>query len=144
MRNDPIKKMEETRLERKMVQDANWKKYLDAKEALKQEIEENEGIDIQEAMLKDRREWINQKMETENGKVPDDIAKFYERFNAEDAPTEEELARRAAEEEEAKKNKGKKEKKKEKKGKKGKGGDEDPTSGMLKMGTTEVTRKFEE
>jgi hypothetical protein len=95
-------------------------------------------------MLKDRREWINQKMETENGKVPDDIAKFYERFNAEDAPTEEELARKAAEDEDAKKNKGKKEKKKEKKGKKGKGGEEDTTSGMLKMGTTEVTRKFEE
>ena len=29
-----------------------------AKEDLKEEIVENEGVDIQEAMLKDRRDWI--------------------------------------------------------------------------------------
>lgn len=101
---------------------------------------------MQEVMLKDRREWVNQQMQDMDGKIPDDITKFYERFNTEDQPTPEEEAARKAEEEEAKK--GKKDKKGDKKkggkkGKGGKGGDEDPTAGMLKMGTTEVTRKFE-
>jgi len=143
-RNDPIKKMEETRVERKMVQDANWKKYLDAKETLKEEIVDNEGIDIQENMLKDRREWINMKMETENSKIPEDITKFYERFNVE-APLspEEEAAKKLAEEEEKAAKKKKKGEKKKKK-KKSKDDDEDPTKGAAKLGTTEVTRKFEE
>lgn len=96
MRSDPIKKMEDTRKERKMVQDANWKKYLDAKEALKDEIIDNEGIDIQENMLKDRRDWINEKMELELNKIPEDITKFYERFKVEDPPpsNDEEAARK--------------------------------------------------
>ena len=40
-RNDPIKKMEETRKERKLVQENNWKRYQDAKVLLREEIEEN-------------------------------------------------------------------------------------------------------
>lgn len=137
--------MEETRLERKMVQEANWKKYLDTKETLKEEIMENEGVDLMEFMLKDRREWINMKMETENGKIPDDISKFYERFNTETPLSPEEEAQKKLEEEEAasKKKKKKGEKKKGKK-KGGKDDEEDPTKGAAKLGTTEVTRKFED
>ena len=60
MRNDPIKKMEETRRERKLVQENNMKRYQDAKAILKEEIDENEGTDIMEQMLKDRREWVNE------------------------------------------------------------------------------------
>ena len=59
-RNDPIKIMEETRMERKLVQQNNYKRYLDAKIALKEEIDENEGTDLMEQMLKDRREWVNE------------------------------------------------------------------------------------
>jgi hypothetical protein len=50
-RNDPILKMEETRLERKLVQENNWKRYQDAKVEMKEEIEYNEGTDIMEDML---------------------------------------------------------------------------------------------
>ena len=60
MRNDPIKKMEETRRERKLVQENNMKRYQDAKAILKEEIDENEGTDIMEQMLKDRRECVNE------------------------------------------------------------------------------------
>ena len=143
-RNDPIKRMEETRLERKMVQEANWKKYIDTKETLKEEIMENEGVDLMEFMLKDRREWINMKMETENGKIPDDITKFYERFNTETPLSPEEEAQKKLEEEEAASKKKKKKGEKKKKKGKGKDEDEDPTKGAAKLGTTEVTRKFED
>ena len=58
-RNDPIKKMEETRKERKLVQANNMKRYLDAKDMLKEEIDENEGTDLIESMLLARRNFIN-------------------------------------------------------------------------------------
>lgn len=88
------------------------------------------------------------KMETENNSIPDDITKFYERFNVEDALSpEDEAAARAAEEEAGKKGKTK-DKKGDKKGKGKKGvkasGEEDPTKGAAKMGTTECARKFDE
>ena len=59
-RNDPIKLMERQRDERKSVQEGNWKSYLNAKANIKDEIEANEGTDIMEGMLKDRRDWINE------------------------------------------------------------------------------------
>jgi hypothetical protein len=52
--NDPIVKMEETRKERKLIQENNMKKYIDAKLILKDEIDENEGTDILEQMKKER------------------------------------------------------------------------------------------
>jgi hypothetical protein len=85
------------------------------------------------------------KMETENSKIPDDIAKFYERFNVETALSpEEEAAKKAAEEEEMAAKKKKKGEKKAKKKKKKTDDDECPTKGAAKLGTTEATRKFEE
>ena len=58
-RNDPVKIMEKQQKDRKDVQEGNWKNYLNAKNVLKDEIEENQGTDIMEGMLKDRRDWIN-------------------------------------------------------------------------------------
>ena len=40
-RNDPIKKMEDTRKNRKLTQETHWKRYNDAKESLKEEINDN-------------------------------------------------------------------------------------------------------
>jgi hypothetical protein len=59
-RNDPVKKMEETRKERKLVQENNYKRYQDAKVQLREEIEENQGTDIMEDMLQQRRDWVNE------------------------------------------------------------------------------------
>ena len=102
------------------------KRYLDAKVQLKEEIDENEGTDIIEQMLKERREWINDQKEMNLGKIPDDIAPFYDRFKVEQLSPEEEAAKKAAEEEAAGGKKGKKDAKKDAgkkgKGKKGKGG----------------------
>jgi len=39
-------------LERKAIQEGNWKAYEHAKERLKEEIDDNEGVDIMEGMLK--------------------------------------------------------------------------------------------
>lgn len=60
-KDDPVKKMEQIRAERKLIQANNMKKYQDAKIALKEEIDENEGTDIMETMLKERREWVLEK-----------------------------------------------------------------------------------
>lgn len=107
----------------------------------------NEGIDIRETMLKDRRDWINEKMQNENSKIPDDITKFYERFNVVAPLSPEEEALKAQEEEDAK-NAKKKKKGDKKGGKKGKGkkkdDEEDPAKGAAKLGNSEATRKFEE
>ena len=92
-------------------------------------------------MLKERREWIQEQKALMNGKVPADMAKFYERNNTEAPTPEEEEAKKAAEEAASKK--GKKEKKKEKKGKKGKGGDDDGGKQVAKVGPSEVVLKFD-
>lgn len=146
-RNDPIKKMEQTRKDRKNIQEGNWKSYNHAKNLLKEEIDENEGTDIMEQMLKDRREWIMEQRQMNPGKIPEEIKPFYERFNAETPLSpEEEAAKKAAEEEEGgkKKKKGEKKKEKKKKGKKGKGDDDDGSAAIAKIGPTEVVQKFDE
>lgn len=86
-----------------------------------------------EDMLQQRREWINEQKQLNNGKIPDDIKPFYDKFNTETPLSpEEEAARKAAEEEEKGGAKGKKDKGKKDAGKKGGkkagkkgGGDED-------------------
>jgi len=97
------------------------KSYLDAKVLLKEEMDENEGTDRMEEMLKVRREWINEQKELNLGKIPDDIEKMY--LPKEIPLTPEEQAIRDSED--ADKAAGKKAKKKEapkkKAGKKGKG-----------------------
>jgi hypothetical protein len=106
---------------------------------LKDEIEMNEGTDIMEGMLKERRDWITEYRQSHMNKIPDDIKPFYDRFNVE-APLspEEEEAKRLAEEEEKgkKKKKGEKKKEKKKKGKK-KGGDDEGVA-IIKIGVSEI------
>jgi len=65
------------------------------KEELKVEIDDNEGLDIREGMLKERRDWVHQWKADHLNKPPDDLTKFYERFNVETplSPEEEEAKR---------------------------------------------------
>ena len=46
MKNDPIEKMKQTQLERKMVQKQFIDDFATGKEDLKEDIFENEGVDI--------------------------------------------------------------------------------------------------
>lgn len=117
--------------------------FDNAKQELEDNIEEIEGNDIIDNMLKERREWIQEQKAIMNGKVPADIAKFYERNNLETPLSPEEEAEKAAAEE-AEKGKGKKEKKKEKKGKKGKKDDDDGGNQVAKIGPSEVVLKFDQ
>ena len=135
---DPIRRMEQIRNERKMVQETNWKNYLKAKEELKEEIDENEGTDIQEQMKKERREFLTEQRNVNRGKLPADNDKFldlfYKRFNVETplSPEEEEAKRLEEEAADAAKKKKKKAAGAKKKGKKGKK-EEDPSKAAAKF-----------
>ena len=48
LKNDPVEKMKKTQDDRKMKQSQFWNSFEDAKKDLKVEIDENEGLDIQE------------------------------------------------------------------------------------------------
>jgi len=103
-----------------------------------------EGYDIKDKMLKERRDWV-QEQKAFFGKVPNDLDKFHARF-AEDAALspEDELARMAAAEDEAKSKKDKKKDKGKKKKKKGKGADADGGEDKVaKIGPNELVRKFD-
>jgi hypothetical protein len=76
-----------------------------------------------------------------NGKIPADIAKFYERNNLETPLSPEDEAARAAAEEAEKGKKKPKEKKKEKKKKGAK--DKDDGNQVAKIGPSEVVMKFD-
>ncbi len=58
-KKDPIEHMKETMDNRKLIQKNFQDEFLNAKEELKEEIQENEGNDIYEHMLKERRDWIH-------------------------------------------------------------------------------------
>ena len=78
-----------------------------------------------EDMLSVRRDWVNEQKVTQ-GKIPDDIKPFYDRFNTENVLSpEEEAAKKAAEDEERNRKKKKDLKVKKAKGKKGKKDDDD-------------------
>jgi hypothetical protein len=66
--------------------------FDNAKLELEDNIEEIEGNDIIDNMLKERREWIQEQKAITNGKVPADISKFYERNNLETPLSPEEEA----------------------------------------------------
>ena len=112
--------------ERKKIQEGNMKAYEHAKNLTKDELDDNQGTDIMEKMLNERRLWVNEQCGKNLSKPPEDIKGFYERLNAE-TPLSPEDEAAAAEEAEAGGKKGKKEKKKEgkKKGKGKKGKDDD-------------------
>jgi hypothetical protein len=99
-------------------------------------------------MLKERRDWIQEYKALHANKPPEDLKKFYERFNTETplSPEEEELKKLQEEEEAKKKKKKKKEEKKtgaKKKKKKG-GDDDDESKQIVKIGPSEVVQKFDE
>lgn len=105
-------------------------------------------MDMQEDMLKERREWINDYRSNNNGAFPKDLTPFMDRFNVEAALSpEEEAAKKAAEEEAAggKKKGGKAKKEKAKKAGKGKGKKEkgEKENLKVKIATTETIRKFD-
>jgi uncharacterized protein with gpF-like domain len=101
-------------------------------------------------MLKERRDFIQKKKAENNGKAPEDLTAFYEEQNADTplSPEEEELLKKADDEDaKAKKAPKKKDAKKEKgKGKKKKkGGDDGGEGGKdVKIGPSEIVRKFDE
>lgn len=117
--------------------------FDNAKQELMDNIEEIEGNDIVDNMLKERREWIQEEKAKQNGKIPADIVKFYERNNLETplSPEDEEAKKLAEEQEKGKK--GKKEKKKEKKGKGKKGAGEEKNQ-VAKIGPSEIVLKFDQ
>jgi hypothetical protein len=78
------------------------------KEELKMEIQENEGEDIQDHMLKERRDWIQEFKRLHANKPPEDLKEFYARFKTETPLSPEEEEQKKLEEEEAAKNKKKK------------------------------------
>lgn len=94
-------------------------------------------------MLHERREWVQEMKGRFKGKVPTDIAKFYERNNIETPLSPADEAARAAAEE-ADKGKKKPKEKKEKKAKKKKGKKDDDSKNIYKIGPTEVVLKFDE
>ncbi len=69
--------------------------FLQAKDDLKEQIKDNEGPDIEEHMLKERRDWYTEYMGLHGGQPPADLKDFYERFNVETplSPEEAELKR---------------------------------------------------
>ena len=122
--------------------------FKSEKDFLKDEVECNEGQDIEENMLKERRDWVQEYKANHNGKAPDDLKDFYDRFNVETPLTpEEQEAKRLQDEEDAKAKKGKKDKAKKDKGKKKKkkgGDDDDGGKQTVKIGPSELVRKFDE
>ena len=141
-KNNPLLTAEETRKDRKAIQEAHWETFVKEKKELINTITEIEGDDIADTMMKERRDWIQQ-FRADFNKVPDGLEKFYERHNLQEPLTAEEEEKKAAEEEE----KGKKGKDKKAKGKKGKGkggdkGDDEPKT--MKIGPSEVVGKFDE
>lgn len=97
-----------------------------------------------EKMLLERRQWVNEQKEINQGKPPGDIKDFYARFDVATPSTgEDDDAKDDAGGGGKKKDKGKKEKGKKKKGKGDKGGGDDKQE-MIKIGPNEVVRKFEE
>lgn len=109
---------------------------------MEKEIVVNEGHDIKEKMLKERRDWITEQRSL-FGKIPNDLEKFNKRFEEQPATTpEEEAAIKQAEEDAANAKAKKKEKKaKKKKGKKDK--KDKSEDNIAKIGPNELVRKFD-
>lgn len=100
---------------------------------------EIEGSDIQDTMLKERRDWVQWYRSNFAGKVPDGLEKFYARDDLETPLSPEEEDAKAAEDEAGGGKKKAKDKGKAKgKGKKAAGGDADEGEKLMKIGPTEV------
>lgn len=136
IKEDPLKKAEETRRQRKEIQEDHMNYFDKAKQELKEEIKEVEGGDIEDRELKKRRDWIQQYRSDFPGKLPDGLDKYYEKDNVKEDAKEGDDDDDGGEK---KKKKEKKTKEKGKKGKKGKkGGDEEGGEKLMKIGPSEV------
>lgn len=146
LKNDPIEKSSGTEGERKDIQKDHWNIFGEKKKDLIEEIKIIEGNDIEDSMLKQRRDWVQWYRSNFAGKVPDNLEKFYQKNNLETPLSPEEEEKKAGEEDDGKKKKGGKDKGKGKgKGKKAGGGDDDDGGEkLLKVGPTEVVQKFDE
>ena len=74
---DPVDAAVETREFRKDIQSDHWDTFVEKKKELTEEIKDIEGSDIQDGMLRKRRDWymnFNQQF----GKYPDKMDGFYE------------------------------------------------------------------
>jgi predicted HAD superfamily Cof-like phosphohydrolase len=100
-KNDPVQKSKDTEKLRKETQIENMKDYDTEKVELQEEIKENEGPDIREAMLKERRDWYTEDIQKKGGAIPTSLEDFYKRFDVEAplTPEEEELKKQLEEEE---------------------------------------------
>ena len=108
------------------------------------DIEDNQGTDIMEDMLKVRREWVTEE-KTFNSKIPEDIKPFYDRFNTGNInPDEAKAAQQKADEEEAQKKKKKDNKKKKVAKTKKKSDDDDEKNDKYKIGASEIITKFDD
>jgi IQ and AAA domain-containing protein len=140
--DNPIQEMNDTNEHRKQLQEDHMIVFDFAKQELEDDIEAIEGVDIMENMLNERRVWIQEQKAQTNGKVPQDIAKFYERNNLEQPlNAEDEEAKKAAEDDKGKK-KGAKDKGKKDKKKKGKDDGDDKQVAMI--GPSEIVLKFDQ
>ena len=105
------------RRQRKDEQEQNENQLKDQSKEIKENLQKTESPDIKEHMLYERRNWITEYYEDHEGKeLPDEVEKFYERFNVGPrlSPEEEELKKKleAEKKKAAKKAKAKKGKKK--------------------------------
>ena len=138
MKNDPVVIAEQKRLERKNVQEGNWKQYQSIKENVKKEIDLIQGNDFMQDMLKERHDWVSS-FKSQTNKIPEEIKPFYDRFNEED---ELEAKRQAELEAKARKKKKADAKKKGKKGKEDE--EEEEKTSTVKIGNSEIIQKFDE
>ena len=85
-KDDPIKFSEDTRNERKRIQNDNAELYKIQKEEMKSKFHKIEEDDIKEDMKNQRRDWISEQIQLNDPKTegpPYDIRKFYDRNDKE-------------------------------------------------------------
>ena len=140
MMNDQITKSKRTEESRKRLQQENWEDYERNLKTIKEDIKENEGYDIQEEMLTQRRDWIREEMRRNGMKPPKDLSNFYKQQEVQKpmSANEEALKKLQEEEDEKAKKKAKKDKGKKGKAKKKKKGDDDDKPDIVLTGPSEV------
>ena len=133
--------MEQKKIERKLIQENNLKRFQDAEYHLKKAINTTEGTDMMVGMIKERRKWITD-LKAMGAKVPEDVRGFYEKVNNNEIG---ELVVTKKSDDAPKKKVDKKDKEKEsKKQKKKADNSDDEKEASHKVNITEVVKKFDE
>jgi len=146
--NSQVYKYNVTRENRKALQKEFDEEYKQSLDDMKDKIKEYEAPDMKEAMLEERRKWIYDFYELNEGNdLPKKVTEFYDKDKVMKPLTpEEEEAKRKEEEDKKKEEKKKKDAKKNAKGKKAK--KDTPEEEFLKArvwkGPTEVVSKIQE